>query len=150
MTPQSFREDLKRFDKRLDFEWNGLKARWEVVGKDKRNVKYVIKEIPLGQLETLGTWVLQDLYECSPLKQGGAKALNRKIDEEQERIEKAQEQEHRNKMEAVHDDAYIRLKYGIGERISFAGVGEKHEGGFFVNDRRRNTESATGAGETNN
>jgi len=136
MTPESFRDDLKRFDKRLDFVFNGETFAWEVIGLDKRNIKYVIKSIPLGKLETLGTWVLQDLYECSPLKQGGEKALNRKIDEEIARTEQIQQKDFQNKLDAVNDDAYVRLKYGTGERVSFAGVGEKHEGGFFINDRR--------------
>jgi hypothetical protein len=136
MTPESFRTDLKRFDKRLDFVWNGAAASWEVVGVDKRNIKYVIKSIPLGKLETLGTWVLQDLYECSPMKQGGERALNRIIDEDIERLEQIQEKDFQNKLDAVNDDAYIRLKYGTGERVSFSGVGEKHESGFTVTDRR--------------
>ncbi len=134
MTPQSFREELKRFDPRMDIVLNKSRGLWEIIGKDGRNRKYIAKQVPFGML---GKWVICDMYDSSPMKQGGAKALNKKIDEEQERIEKQQEKEFQNKLEGIHDDAYIRLKHGVGERISFAGVGDKHEGGFFVNDRRR-------------
>jgi len=136
MTPQSFREDLKRFDKRLDFVYNARKMQWEVVGHDLKGKKYLIKAIPIGQMETIGTWVLQDLYSMSPTKQGGAKELNRRLDDAIEEREKIQEKDNRNDMEGLHDEAYVRLKYGLGERVSLHQP-ERHETTFTVNDRRR-------------
>lgn len=143
MTPQSFRDDLKRFDKRLDFQWNPMKSVWEVFGIDRKNQKYVIKIILLGQLDTLGTWVLQDLYECSPMKQGGSKALNRKIDEEIKRNEQRQEADYKNKLDAVNNDAYIKLKYRAGERLSFATPERCKD--FIITDRRRVQENTVSA-----
>lgn len=143
MTPQSFREDLKRFDKRLDFQWNPVNSSWEVFGLDRKNRKYVIKVIPLGKLDTLGTWVLQDLYEASPLKQGGAKALNRKIDAEIESNEQRQEKDYRNKLDAINSEAYVKLKYRAGERLSFATVERCKD--FVVTDRRRVQENTVSA-----
>jgi len=144
MTPQSFREELKRFDPRMDIVLNKSKGQWDIIGQDGRNRKYIAKQVPFGML---GKWVICDMYDSSPMKQGGAKALNRKIDEGIERNEKQQEKDFHNQLEGIHDDAYIKMKYQAGERFSFAGVGDKHEGTFFVNDRRRNIESGIGAGE---
>lgn len=142
MHPTRFREELKRFDKKLDFEFNVRKSRWEVVGTDARNKKYLIKAIPLGQVETLGPGILQELYNCSPIKQGGAKRLNRIMDELKEKEEQEVEKLHQDQLETAASEAYEHFKYREGERFSFAGVGDRHEGGFFVNDRRRLLESA--------
>lgn len=137
MHPDRFREELKRFDKRLDFEFNARKSRWEVVGVDARNKKYLIKAVPLGQIETLGPGILQELFDCSPIKQGGAKRLNRIMDELKEKEEAQTENLHKDQMEAATSEAYEHFKYREGGRLSFAGVEDKHEGGFFVRDRRR-------------
>lgn len=136
MTPESFREDLKRFDKRLDFQFNKIKMEWEIFGIDRKNKKYVIKSIPIGKIDTIGPWVLQDLYECSPTKQGGHKELNRRIDEAQEKEELRKEVEYRDKMQAINEDAYLHLKHQIGQRVSFHKT-ETSDSGIVINDRRR-------------
>lgn len=136
MSPDSFRDDLKRFDKRLDFTYNPVKFCWEVIGLDRKNVKYVIKSIPIGQIDKLGPWVLQELYDCSPTKQGGEAALNRKIDAELAKSELADERAERDRIEAASDEAYLHFKHKMGQRVSFCRT-ETSDSGIVVNDKRR-------------
>ena len=138
MTSDSFRQELKRFDPRMDIELDRKRGLWNIVGSDKKNIKYIAKRVPF---HALGKWIICDMYDNSPMSQGGHRDLNRKIDDEIERNEKIQEKDNKNKMDAVHDDTYDRLKYGLGERVSFANVEEKRSD-FFVNDKRRSIESA--------
>ena len=135
MTPQRFKEDLQRFDKRLDIEFNGEKMRWEIVGRDLKNKKYLIKSIPLGQMDTLGPATLQELYDCSPIKQGGAKELNRKIDEQIEKEEAAEEREMQNRIEERIEDAWQHLQYRNGYRISLHVPNQTEP--LVINDKRR-------------
>jgi len=129
MTPDSFRQELKRFDPRMDIVLDRKKGLWNIVGLDKKSIKYIAKRVPF---DALGKWIICDMYDNSPMKQGGQKDLNRKIDEEIERNERIQEKDHKNKMDAVHDDTYDRLKWGLGERVSLSSTDS-----FVVNDKRR-------------
>lgn len=136
MTPNRFREELKRFDKTLDIEYNGAKMIWEIVGYDRKNVRYVIKKIPLGQMTTLGVATLKELYDCSPLKQGGAKNLNQRIDDLIEAEERAEERALQDRIDEQLQDAWLHLQHKNGYRVSFYNPsGEQKE--FVVTDKRR-------------
>ena len=137
MTPARFREELKRFDKTLDIEYNGKDSRWEIVGYDTRNVRYIIKKIPLGQMTTLGVATLKELYDCSPLKQGGAKRLNERIDDLIAVEEAAEEKELDNKIQERLEDAWVHLQHKNGYRVSFCNPQIENTGYFIVTDKRR-------------
>lgn len=138
MTPSRFREELKRFDKQLDFEWNGKKQEWQIVGTDLKKNRYIIKRFPLGTIHTIGLPVLQELYECSPIKQGGAKALNRRIDELIEAEEKVEEQQMQDKINERLEDAWMHFQYKEGLRVSMTTAHK--DGGteeIVITDKRR-------------
>lgn len=129
MTIDSFRRELKRVDKRLDIIWNGQKQVYQIIGKDRRNITYVIQTIPLGKLSELGTHVIQSIVDLSPIKSGGAKAMNRRIDR---MIEQEREQDERHMQDTVSyttAEAFEHLARREGRRINSAG--------FIVNDKRR-------------
>lgn len=138
MTPNRFREELKRFDPKLDFEYNGKAAQWQVVGFDRRGIKYLIKPIPLGQIDTLGPWILQELYDASPHKQGGAKEINRRLDRMREEEEAQQERDFQNRLEATNSEAWETFQRRMGQRINNVGLP------FTVNDKRRVTDEGGG------
>lgn len=136
MSPDRFREELKRFDRALDFEFNGTKGRWEIVGTDRKNVKYLIKAFPLGEIGTVGIDTIKELYECSPIKQGGAAALNRRIDDLKETEEKHELKNQQNMIDARNEDAWMHLQYRNGCRVSF-NEALKDRDSITVTDRRR-------------
>jgi hypothetical protein len=135
MTPSRFREELKRFDKALDIEFNGAKGRWEIIGRDYKNVRYLIKKIPLGQMTTLGVATLKELYDCSPIKQGGAKRLNERIDDLIAAEEAAEEKELNSKLQERLEDGWQHLQYLNGYRVSLHIPEAKEE--VIIRDRRR-------------
>jgi len=137
MTPSRFREELQRFDPNLDIEYNGRKARWEIVGYDLQGKRYLIKKIPLGQMTKLGLHTIQELYECSPIKQGGAKALNRRIDDLIAAEEAQEERETRQILEDRAKDAWVDFQYRRGHRLSFHVPETKEE--IVITDKRRIT-----------
>jgi hypothetical protein len=137
MSPDRFREELKRFDRSLDIEFNGPKGRWEVVGVDRKNIKYLIKAIPLGEINTLGVAILKELYDCSPTKHT-AKALNARIDDLIEAEEKAERKAEQDLIAERHEDAWAHLQYRNGYRVSFANIGDTRESAAIeINDKRR-------------
>lgn len=137
MGPARFREELKRFDKTLDIEFNGPEGRWEIVGYDLKNVRYLIKKVPLGMINTLGVETLKELYECSPTKQGGAKELNRKIDALIEAEDIAEERAQQASIQDKLDDAWVHLQYKNGYRVSLATPEMKET--VLITDKRRFT-----------
>lgn len=126
-----FKEELRRFDPRLDFTWNGKRSVWQVTGEDARRVRYVIYEVPLGQLDTLGPHIIQGLYDASPTKQGGASALNRLLDERIDRDERAEDRRLSDELGMLAAEAWDHADRIEGRRINNAGVP------WVVNDRRR-------------
>lgn len=135
MTPNRFRHELKRFDRSLDIEFNGVKQRWEIFGTDRQNRKYLIKKIPLGQMTTLGVETLKELYECSPIKQGGAKRLNERIDDLIRKEDEAEEKELQNRLNERLEDGWLQLQYRNGYRVSMH-IPETKET-VTITDRRR-------------
>ena len=133
MTPDRFRQELQLFDSRLDLVWSGEQQRWEVIGVDRRHQRYLIRAIPLGQTETLGPWILQDLYDCSPTKQGGWQRVARRLDEERQQEEAARERRRQADLAATTSEAYDAYARRVGSRISSAGMP------YQVTDRRRIT-----------
>ncbi len=135
MTPNRFRDELKRFDKSLDIEWNGKMQRWEIVGYDRKNVRYIIRKVPLGQMTTLGVDTLKQLYEASPIKQGGAKRLNERIDDLIRQEEETEAKELQNKIDERLEDGWLQLQYRNGYRVSLH-IPETKET-VTITDRRR-------------
>jgi hypothetical protein len=135
MTPSRFREELKRFDKSLDFEWNGKKQEWQIVGTDRKRNRYIIKRFPIGTIGTIGLHTIKELYEVSPMHQGGAKRLNERIDAIIEEEEKAEEKAQAEAIENKLEDAWMHYQYKEGTRISLHTP--KGEEVITVNDRRR-------------
>lgn len=134
MSPSRFREELRRFDKRLDFVWNGRKQRYEIVGEDMRHKKYLIASFGLGKIETLGLSYLRDMAEMSPLK-SSAKEINQRIDNIIERTEKREANALQSSISDRLDEAWEHFQYAEGSRVSFATL---HLGDdFVVRDRRR-------------
>jgi hypothetical protein len=136
MTPSRFREELKRFDKQLDFEFNGKKQQWEIVGEDRQHKKYLIKAIPLGKINTVGVETIKELYDCSPIKQGGAKRLNERIDDIIRQEEAAEEKAQADSIQERLEDAWMHYQYKEGKRVSFVNAGGD-EGTLRITDRRR-------------
>lgn len=131
MHPTRFREELKRFDPKLDLVWNDKKSCWQVVGKDRKNKEYVIYNVPLGDTDKLGPWIIQGLYDATPHKQGGAAAINRMLDAAREREEEQEEKDIADAIDARAEDAWAHLNYREGSRVSM------FKPGFVVNDKRR-------------
>jgi hypothetical protein len=136
MHPTSFRRELKKFDSQLDLEWNGRKSQWEVVGYDRKHLRYLIKVFPLGAVDSMGVHVLEDLYNFSPLKQGGAKELNRRLDRVREEEEAADERQLQNSIQDKLDEAWQQYQYAEGSRVSFAQPSVT-DAGVLVKDKRR-------------
>ena len=136
MSPDRFREELKRFDKSLDIEFNGSKGRYEIFGTDRQNKRYMIKKVPLGQINTLGVETLKELYECSPTKQGGAKRLNERIDDLIAAEEKAEERQLADRIDEHYADAWLHLQHRNGYRVSMH-IPDKLEETLIVRDLRR-------------
>lgn len=134
MTPSRFREELQRFDKSLDFVFNGRRQRWEIVGRDRRNQKYLIASFKLGQLDKLGLEYLRDMAEVSPTK-SSAKEVNRRIDRIIEDEEKAEEKKFQNSVNDRLDDAWTHFQYAEGSRVSMATIGAGEH--VYIRDKRR-------------
>jgi len=138
MHPTFFRKALKQFDRRLDFKWNGKKNCWQVVGRDRRHIEYVIHNVSLGEIDKLGPWIIEQMAAVTPHKQGGAKEVNRMMDEQIEREEKEQEKASRDAFDAVAEDVWHTWQMVDGERVTVPS-------GFTINDKRRVKPEAVGA-----
>lgn len=134
MTPSRFKEELRRFDKRLDFVWNGRKSRYEIVGEDLHHRKYLIATFGLGKIETLGLQYLRDMAEISPVKKT-AKEINQRIDNMIEADEKREAKQLQGAIDDRIDDAWTHFQYAEGSRISFATVGMEEK--VQIRDKRR-------------
>jgi len=138
MTPERFKKELKHFDRHLDLVYNGKKARWEIIGRDSKNIQYLIKSFALGKIETMGMETIREMAEVSPVK-SSAKDVNRRIDRI---LEEEEKQEERGLQNAIHDrldESWERLCYAEGSRVSFALMGQKenYQNSFVVTDKRR-------------
>ncbi|HWR72781.1 MAG TPA: hypothetical protein VN604_06400 [Nitrospirota bacterium] len=134
---------MKRFDKRLDITFSGEKGAYEIIGVDRRGKEYLIKTIPLGQLNELGKHTLQELYDSSPHKQGGARAMNRRIDRMIEEEENREERQMQDTLDHATSEAYDLMKRRTGMTQTLPGEESKY---FSVKDKRRSLESGI-AGE---
>lgn len=133
MHPTRFKEELKRFDPRLDLVFSGAKQRWEIIGVDQKRMKYLIKSFRLGEIDKLGVWVLHELYQNTPHKQGGAMALMRRLEEEQRREEEQQEKTLSDDLSSISGEAFDAMRRRDGQRISAPGME------FEIRDKRRLT-----------
>lgn len=138
MHPTDFKKALQQFDPRLDFVWNGKKNVWQVVGKDRKNKTYIIHSIPLGKINELGPWIIEQMAAVTPHKQGGAKEINRMLDEQIEKEEKRQEKEASDAFDSLSNDVYRTWQRKDGERVSMPS-------GFTIKDSRRFKPEAVGA-----
>jgi hypothetical protein len=143
MTPSRFKEELKRFDKRLDLKFNGAKGRWEIWGTDRKNIQYLIKSFYLGEIEKMGLNVIREMAEVSPMK-SSAKEVNARIDRI---IEEEEKQEAKATKDAINDrldESWERYQYAEGSRISFARTESKLNDSkeFVITDKRRFKDSS--------
>jgi hypothetical protein len=138
MTPNRFREELQRFDRHLDFVFNGRKSRWEIVGEDLKHKKYLVASFKLGQIDTLGLEFIRDMADVSPMK-SSAKEVNRRIDRVVEEQEKEEQKQTDNKINDRLDEAWEHFQYAEGSRVSFATVGmtEQTREKITIRDKRR-------------
>ncbi len=134
MTPARFKEELQRFDRRLDFVWNGRKSRYEIVGIDARHKKYLIASFGLGKIETLGLQYIRDMASVTPRAES-AKQINQRIDNIIEDQEKAEERNLQNTINDRADEAWEHFQYAEGSRVSFATIGMKEK--VLIRDKRR-------------
>lgn len=139
MTPNRFKEELKRFDKSLDLVYNGPKARWEIIGVDRRNRKYLIKSFGLGKIDTLGVETIRTIAEVSPGRHQTAKEVNERLDRIVKEEDKQEEKALTNSITDRLDEAWTRLQYAEGSRVSFAVTEQKKQEktSFTITDRRR-------------
>lgn len=134
MTPTRFREELQKFDKRLDFVWNGRKSRYEIVGEDDRHKKYLIASFGIGKIETLGLQYIRDMASVSPRRES-AKNINRRIDRIIEDQAKAEDKSLQNSINDRAEEAWEHFQYAEGSRVSFATIGMSEK--VQIRDRRR-------------
>lgn len=134
MSPQRFKEELKRFDRRLDFIFNSRKGQWEIIGVDLKHKKYLIAKFKLGELATLGTDFLKDMAAVSPVK-SSAKEVNRRIDNIIEAEEKAEAKQQHNAINDKLDESWVHFQYAEGSRVSFATIGVTDK--VQIRDKRR-------------
>lgn len=134
MTPTRFREELQKFDKRLDFVWNGRKSRYEIVGEDDRHKKYLIASFGIGKIETLGLQYIRDMASVSP-RHESAKNINRRIDRIIEDQAKAEDKSLQNSINDRAEEAWEHFQYAEGSRVSFATIGMSEK--VQIRDRRR-------------
>lgn len=130
MDPLRFREELRHFDKRLDLIFNPVKSQWEIIGTDRKGIKYLIKAFPLGRIDQIGMYVLRELAEMATFRHG-AKDINRKIDRMIEEEEATEQRQTKSTIEAVTSEAHAAFQRRVGRRISNVGVP------YIVNDKRR-------------
>ncbi len=129
MHPDHFKKALKQFDPKLDFEWNGQKGQWEVVGRDRKGIKYLIKAVPLGKIDELGPHIIEELWSVTPHRQGGAEVVNRMIDDINQEDEARIERDLQTALDGAEAEAYTCLQRRNGNRVSVDG--------FKVTDKRR-------------
>ena len=128
MTHARLDEELKRIDKRLSCTFNGLKLRYEVNGIDSRGKKYLLYEIPLGQLDFYANQVLEGVRKA---KFFTAKEKNRMLDETEEREERQKDRKLEDDIDHVTAESYDVFKRLEGQRITILDCG------FEVRDKRR-------------
>ncbi len=128
MTLDSFNETLKRIDKRLSCVFNGMKLRYEVIGVDARQKKYLIYAVPLGELYLYVPQILEGIRKA---KFFTAKEKNRMLDEAEEKEERQAEKKAEDDMEYATAESYDILKRLEGQRITLPDTG------FEFQDRRR-------------
>lgn len=133
MDHHDFRTKLKRFDPKLDLEFHPVKGCWQVVGTSLSGQKYVIYRIPLGRLGEYYQPVLDGLYACSPIRQGGAEAVERALAEADRRADDARERRLRDDLEYAALETYEHWQRREGERITTTGL---PGAGYQILDRR--------------
>lgn len=126
MHPSSFRKSLRKFDKELRLLWSGKKGQWEIWHKDIKGKKYLVMPVPIG---TLGPEIIRRLWELTPLKQGGAKKVNKILNKMSDEAEAREDKDLSEKLDSLESEAYNSLKIRTGERV--------HMNGFTVSDSRR-------------
>ncbi len=136
MTPKRFREELQRFDRRLDFIWSGRKQRYEIVGIDARQKKYLIASFGLGKIDTLGLDYLRAMAEATP-REKSAKEINQRIDNIIERQEAQESKELQASIDDRIDEALEHYGYKEGFRVSFADVKNEQGQEVIITDHRR-------------
>jgi len=129
MNPKTLADSLRRlFSPKMKVELNRETGNWDITDIDAKNVKYVVKSVPFGNL---GPWVIQDIWEASPIKQGSAEQMNRIIDDLDEDLQRKEDQKILDDLEPVTESAWDALKRREGRTIHVPNVD------FVINDKRR-------------
>lgn len=131
MNPKTLADSLRRlFSPRMKLELNRETGNWDVTDIDAKGVKYLVKSVPFGDL---GTWILKDIWNSSPIKQGSATQMNRMIDDLDEKLKKEEEKKMVDDLEAVTESAWDALKRREGRTVHVPDMD------FVINDKRRIT-----------
>lgn len=136
MEPQYLERELKKIDKGISLEKNVKNQRWDITAVDVKRKKYLLYQIPFKDFHWMAPRVIPALWQVSPTKQGGAKNLNRKLDENIERQEKQEEKELQDALDYAGAEAYDSMRRREGQRITMPG--------FTINDYRRVKEEDNG------
>lgn len=129
MSPQSLADALRRlFSPRMKVELNRETGKWDITDIDAKGIKYIVKSVPFGNL---GTWVIEDIWKSSPVKQGSAERMNRIIDDLDEELQRKEDKKILDDLEPVTESAWDALQRRQGRTIQNAGMD------FVINDKRR-------------
>lgn len=129
MEPQYLERELKKIDRSLSLERDVKNQRWNVTGTDAKRRKYLIYQIPFRDFSWMAPRVIPALWKLSPAKQGGAKGVNRQMDEQIDRQEKQDEKNLNDALDYAGAEAYDYMQRRRGQRITLPG--------FTINDYRR-------------
>src|SRR5436190_127338 len=140
--PSEFVDDLHRYDRTLRVRWATHTKKWFVEKRMQRRSPQLVSEKPSearsgltkdlwegwkdGYVHVLTIptemlhWnlIVEALANADAWRQGGMEALNRQLDAENEKWERATDRNIENFTEAATDDAFERLQWLQGNRIS--------------------------------
>lgn len=122
MDIHALRRELKSLDKRFDVEIvNDMEYPYRITCVDGRGLKYTVSRIPIGGVHKAYVQIVEEIYKLSPIHHG-AKEVNRLIDEQIEKDEKAEEKSISDALEYTLAESYDIAKRREGLRINNIGI----------------------------
>lgn len=137
MTIESFQEELTRFDPSLTIRKNFVHDRWEIIGRAGTRGEYLLMAIANEDIGLISNEIIAGIWRSSPTKQGGAEAVNNRLDALRAKEEEDEERRTSEHMVDLAKESYWHKLYLdkciVSQHIPVGNKGEE----IVVNDRRR-------------